>query len=102
MSCRELSADKALIQEIVSDGCNGRSDEVNFLEHVEINITLSYTNRGALNISIISPDGGSWVFLFIIQLLWNNEFVIWILCSMICDVWLTTKDIQIQIDGISF
>ena len=40
-----------------SNGCQGSDDEVNYLEHVEVVITLQYPTRGHLEINLISPSG---------------------------------------------
>ncbi|KAG7154866.1 Neuroendocrine convertase 1-like [Homarus americanus] len=43
--------------EFDSDGCVGSEDEVKFLEHVQLVTTINYTRRGALTISLVSPQG---------------------------------------------
>ncbi|XP_074651716.1 neuroendocrine convertase 1-like [Tubulanus polymorphus] len=38
-------------------GCKGQPNEINFLEHVQVQINMSYTKRGVLDIDIRSPAG---------------------------------------------
>lgn len=40
-----------------SDGCKGTSNEVNYLEHVEVIVSLEYPVRGRLEIDLLSPKG---------------------------------------------
>lgn len=42
---------------ITTDGCKGTGDEVNYLEHVQVRITLNYHRRGNAVIHITSPSG---------------------------------------------
>ncbi|KAI3379465.1 hypothetical protein SNEBB_001315 [Seison nebaliae] len=37
-------------------GCRGESNEINFLEHVQLSITLDYTRRGDLHVNLTSPS----------------------------------------------
>jgi subtilisin-like proprotein convertase family protein len=43
--------------EFESDGCSGTLDEVNYLEHVEVIVSIEYPVRGQLEIDLISPSG---------------------------------------------
>lgn len=43
--------------EFQSDGCVATSDEVNYLEHVEVLLTIEYPVRGNLEIDLFSPAG---------------------------------------------
>ncbi len=43
--------------EFESDGCSGTADEVNYLEHVEVIVSIEYPVRGQLEIDLISPSG---------------------------------------------
>ncbi|XP_046655685.1 neuroendocrine convertase 1-like [Daphnia pulicaria] len=45
--------------EFESDGCSGTLDEVNYLEHVEVIVSIEYPVRGQLEIDLISPSGTS-------------------------------------------
>ena len=45
------------IVEFETDGCSGTSDEVNYLEHVEVIANIEYPIRGQLEIDLISPSG---------------------------------------------
>ncbi|XP_039300747.1 uncharacterized protein LOC120356032, partial [Nilaparvata lugens] len=40
-----------------SDGCSGTDNEINYLEHVQVIISLSYPYRGAVGILLESPSG---------------------------------------------
>lgn len=42
-----------------TDGCAGTTEEIKFLEHVEVLINIAYTVRGALEMRLTSPAGGS-------------------------------------------
>nr|KAG5706582.1 hypothetical protein BaRGS_028753 [Batillaria attramentaria] len=42
---------------IETDGCEGQENEVNYLEHVQLELTLSYSKRGAISVVLISPSG---------------------------------------------
>ena len=43
--------------EFQSDGCVATSDEVNYMEHVEVLLTIEYPVRGNLEIDLFSPAG---------------------------------------------
>ncbi|GFU97873.1 neuroendocrine convertase 1 [Trichonephila clavipes] len=43
--------------EISTDGCSKSSEEINYLEHVELSIDIDYNHRGALDIYLFSPAG---------------------------------------------
>ena len=40
-----------------SEFCNGTDGAINYLEHVEVSVNLTYTLRGELLIKLISPQG---------------------------------------------
>ena len=40
-----------------SDSCSGTLTEVNYLEHVEVIVSIDYPVRGYLEIDLISPSG---------------------------------------------
>lgn len=42
---------------IQSSGCRHQVMEINYLEHVEIVLTMDYSKRGALHINLTSPMG---------------------------------------------
>lgn len=42
---------------IGSDGCDGQPNAIKFLEHVQINVTLSYSRRGDISLHLTSPKG---------------------------------------------
>ncbi|GFT55225.1 neuroendocrine convertase 1 [Nephila pilipes] len=43
--------------EISTEGCAKSSEEVNYLEHVELSLDINYNHRGALDIYLFSPSG---------------------------------------------
>lgn len=43
----------------MSNGCEGTPHEVNFIEHVEVYIDMTYSVRGDLKIFLISPNSKS-------------------------------------------
>jgi subtilisin-like proprotein convertase family protein len=51
----QTPTDDAIV--IPSSGCHGSEEEVNFLEHVVVVISLESTNRGSIQISLTSPMG---------------------------------------------
>lgn len=57
LSFREIKTGQEL--EIVFDttGCHGQPNEVNFLEHVQLQLSMDYTKRGDLGITLTSPSG---------------------------------------------
>ncbi|GAB1605210.1 proprotein convertase subtilisin/kexin type 4-like isoform X1 [Argonauta hians] len=42
---------------VSTDGCEGTPSEVKYLEHVIVKLDISHSNRGYLNIDVISPSG---------------------------------------------
>lgn len=42
---------------IKTDGCKGTENEINFLEHVELRVNIIYSNRGSLEVFLVSPSG---------------------------------------------
>ncbi|XP_056022514.1 furin-like protease kpc-1 [Ostrea edulis] len=42
---------------VTTDGCRGTANEVNYLEHVQAKLTLTYYRRGNLVIHLTSPSG---------------------------------------------
>ncbi|UJR09147.1 hypothetical protein I4U23_013395 [Adineta vaga] len=54
---QKLSAKHSLIIDFEVTGCERENNVIRFLEHIQLYITISYTNRGALKINITSPRG---------------------------------------------
>ena len=53
---------KGKLEELISlnnwsDFCNSTIGGINYLEHVEVSVNLTYTLRGELLIKLISPEG---------------------------------------------
>ncbi|ESP05305.1 hypothetical protein LOTGIDRAFT_102960, partial [Lottia gigantea] len=42
--------------QIYSSGCEGQENEINYIEHVQLHLTLDYTKRGAISVHITSPS----------------------------------------------
>jgi subtilisin-like proprotein convertase family protein len=42
-----------------TDGCEGKQEEIRFLEHVEVLTNIAFTVRGALEMHLTSPAGWS-------------------------------------------
>ena len=40
-----------------TDGCEGQENEINYLEHVQLVLSMSYTKRGAISIDLYNPSG---------------------------------------------
>lgn len=51
MSGQELEID------LQTTGCKGQSNEINFIEHVQIELDMEYTKRGDLAINLTSAMG---------------------------------------------
>ena len=54
---RLFKRDKGLTVKIKANGCQGSLDELRYLEHVQLVLTLDYTRRGDLAIDLTSPMG---------------------------------------------
>ncbi|XP_060062546.1 neuroendocrine convertase 1-like [Ylistrum balloti] len=54
---QRLSSGHKLDIDLTSSGCSGQGNEINFLEHIQMQITMDYSKRGALHISLTSPSG---------------------------------------------
>lgn len=51
-----LESGQELEIEMTSTGCEGQSNEINYLEHVQLVLDMSYSKRGALSIDLIAPS----------------------------------------------
>ncbi|KAM4569022.1 furin-like protease kpc-1 [Fundulus diaphanus] len=56
-SDRFISAGGQVSINIESDGCQGRANEINTLEHVQVRVSITAPCRGDLSISLESPGG---------------------------------------------
>ena len=54
---REVSHGKARRVQFESDGCFGTTNEIHFLEHVQVETNVQYTLRGALQMHLTAPSG---------------------------------------------
>ncbi|ODM92521.1 Neuroendocrine convertase 1 [Orchesella cincta] len=61
---KQINPLKPNIVEFQSDGCRGTENEINYIEHVQVFTTVHYTNRGALQIDLVSPKGTKTRLLF--------------------------------------
>ncbi|CAB3995406.1 Neuroendocrine convertase 1, partial [Paramuricea clavata] len=52
-----IRREKGLTVKIKANGCQGNQDELRYLEHVQLVLTLDYTRRGDLAIDLTSPMG---------------------------------------------
>lgn len=43
--------------DLQTTGCKGQSNEINFIEHVQIELDMEYTKRGDLAINLTSAMG---------------------------------------------
>lgn len=57
LSSRLFRHDKGLTVKIKANGCQGNKDELRYLEHVQLVLTLDHTRRGDLAIDLTSPMG---------------------------------------------
>ncbi len=53
--CREIVG--TLQTRVTSNGCSGTSNEVVYLEHVQVSLTLSSNRRGEVEVYLTSPMG---------------------------------------------
>ncbi|KAE8748948.1 hypothetical protein FOCC_FOCC004353, partial [Frankliniella occidentalis] len=62
---RPIDAAKGALLEMQVDvnGCRGTANEIRFLEHVQARVTLRYSPRGALRVTLTSPMGTTSVLL---------------------------------------
>jgi len=56
-SFRTLQWDQPLQLEIESDGCAGTKNEIRYIEHVQVLLSIDYSRRGDLTIFLTSPMG---------------------------------------------
>ncbi|OWF56741.1 neuroendocrine convertase 1-like [Mizuhopecten yessoensis] len=49
--------------DLTSSGCQGQDNEIRYLEHVQMQINMDYSKRGALHISLTSPSGNETMLL---------------------------------------
>lgn len=54
---RTLTSGNFIEVEFTTDGCLGQASEINFLEHIEVVLDLSYERRGVIYAEIESPSG---------------------------------------------
>jgi len=52
-----LNAGHQLEVQFTTDGCHGQTNEVNFLEHVQVILDMDYTRRGNIYAELESPSG---------------------------------------------
>ena len=53
----EILSGKPIKVEIETTGCRDQPNEINYLEHVQLFLTIEYTRRGDLHINLTSPNG---------------------------------------------
>lgn len=58
-----LNSNQEITIDITSHGCDGQANEVNYLEHVEIELNMDYSKRGDLSIDITSAMGTKTILL---------------------------------------
>lgn len=54
---KNLRWDQPLSLEIPSDGCQGTQNEIRYLEHIQVVLTIEYSRRGDLVIFMVTPMG---------------------------------------------
>ncbi|KAK2172949.1 hypothetical protein NP493_916g00074 [Ridgeia piscesae] len=60
---RRLLSGETLTLSLPSNGCEGGTDEVTYLEHVQLYLDIDYSQRGALEVVLTSPQGTDTVLL---------------------------------------
>ena len=58
---RTLKSNQEITIDIQSHGCDGQETEINYLEHVEIQLNMDYTKRGDLSIDVTSAMGKGYI-----------------------------------------
>ena len=71
---RHLHSKQELTIDLLSHGCDGQSNEINYLEHVEIQLNMDYTKRGDLSIDITSAMGKNVINLSVSSILISKTF----------------------------
>lgn len=46
-----------MVLKLATDGCMDTQHQVNYLEHVQVRISLTYSRRGDLQLHLLSPSG---------------------------------------------
>ncbi|KAL4234105.1 Neuroendocrine convertase 1 [Mactra antiquata] len=59
----QLTSGQELEIVMITDGCHGQSNEVNYLEHVQVTLDMEYSKRGDVSIDLISPSDTSTMIL---------------------------------------
>jgi len=54
---RNFHSGQELEIDLVTKGCRGQDNEINYLEHVEVMLDMEYSKRGDLSIYLTSPSG---------------------------------------------
>ena len=55
--CRRITSGHSMNVIIHTDGCHGKMNEVNYLEHLQLIVNMTYSYRGKLTVNITSPTG---------------------------------------------
>ncbi|XP_023217479.1 neuroendocrine convertase 1-like [Centruroides sculpturatus] len=58
-----ISSNKSAVIIFQTDGCRDTWNEVNYLEHVQVCLSIDYTVRGALDLYLVSPSGTETILL---------------------------------------
>ena len=58
-----LKSNQEITIDIQSNGCDSQETEINYLEHVEIQLNMDYTKRGDLSIDVTSAMGKGYIHL---------------------------------------
>lgn len=53
----DIQSGKPIKVEIETTGCYGQTNQINYLEHVQLFVTIEYTRRGDLHVNLTSPSG---------------------------------------------
>jgi proprotein convertase subtilisin/kexin type 1 len=56
-SYSEIQSGKPIKVDIETTGCYGQTNQINYLEHVQLFVTIEYTRRGDLHVNLTSPSG---------------------------------------------
>lgn len=54
---KQIDPLKPKLVEFMSDSCRGTDNEINYIEHIQVTTTIQFSNRGALQIDLVSPRG---------------------------------------------
>ena len=53
----QLQSDDKIVISVSTSGCRGQTNEIRYLEHVQLLLDMTYSRRGDLQVDLTSPSG---------------------------------------------